>query len=903
MKTTRRGTARLGAVAIAAASLVLTPSNFAGAADPIPDDGLPAIPVVADPLVSERTEPLLYGVTGINENNDSFPNTNIRVTSFAEIGDTMYVGGKFTQVENGTTGARVTQRYLAAFDRNTGDWISSFRPTLNGNVWDLKATDDGKLLVAGQFSNVNGDADTAALAMLDPITGDVDPNWRVGIGLTGSSDRALVRTLDIQDNLIYFGGNFTRVTGPDGNTKNAGRIARVRLDTANADGAFLPNVDGIVFDIDATDDRVYIVGNFFYINDVWSIGMGAVQPANGNLVPGLLPHVRTFTENTLNSYQQAILSLGDEIWMTGAQHLTQVYRKSDYGLLRGFVSDPWGDGQALVEMNGIIYQGSHANYETYQYADTTDAVDLEGWTSRTPARWMSAWDGTIGGSHDNLTWYPQIRADNGEGSWELFADSTDCLWSGGDFDQGSYDGSVPRYVGGFAKFCAADTTPPPTPTAATATAVSNGVNLAWTGSEDDRGGEVRYEVLKNDEVLASYISLQTFRDPDGTADDRYFVRATDFTGNRSATTPVFTAADNDTTNPTTPQNLTATLQTNGSVTLNWDASTDAVGVVDYLVLRNGAQVDVVTVTAATIPAPPPGDSYFQVQARDAAGNTSLRTPSALVTIEAPDTTRPSTPTNLAGTLGAGGNVTLTWTPSTDDTGVASYRVLRNGSETNVVTGPTAVVVSPPVGINYFQVEARDAAGNISFRTPPLVFEVTGPDTVAPTSPLNLAGTQVDDDVTLTWDPSFDATGVVDYIVFRNGVQIDVVTGPTAVVVSPPVGINYFQVEARDAAGNISFRTPSLVFDVIGPDTVAPTTPLNLAGTVGAGGDVTLTWDPSFDASGVPIYIVFRNNQVIDFVTTASLVTTPSPGANYYQVRAVDPFNNQSFKTPSLLITI
>ena len=45
-----------------------------------------------------------------------------------------------------------------------------------------------------------------------------------------------------------------------------------------------------------------------------------------------------------------------------------------------------------------------------------------------------------------------------------------------------------------------------------------------------------------DSVLASYISITTFRDPTGTPSDRYFVRAMDYTGNRSATTQVFTAA-------------------------------------------------------------------------------------------------------------------------------------------------------------------------------------------------------------------------------------------------------------------------------------------------------------------------------------------------------------------------
>jgi len=54
---------------------------------------------------------------------------------------------------------------VMAFDRNTGAWISSFDPDLDGTVWDLKVV-GGRLIVAGQFTNVNGEGLTAGLAAL-----------------------------------------------------------------------------------------------------------------------------------------------------------------------------------------------------------------------------------------------------------------------------------------------------------------------------------------------------------------------------------------------------------------------------------------------------------------------------------------------------------------------------------------------------------------------------------------------------------------------------------------------------------------------------------------------------------------------------------------------------------------
>jgi hypothetical protein len=811
---TRRGAARLTVVALAAASLAVTTGHNASAADPIPDVGLPAQPVTASPLVSTRTEPLLAGVEGMNLTNDSFPTTQIRVTSFAELNGVVYVGGKFTSVKVAATNQQTAQPYLAAFNRETGAWIDTFRPAINGNVWDVKATPDGRLLVAGQFTNVNGVANTSGVAMINATTGAVDPTWRTNLVLTGSSERALARTLDIEGDNVYVGGNFTRITGTDGVTKNAARLARVRLSTGNVDGAFLPNIDGVVFDVDATSDRVYTVGNFFYINGVWSIGEGALQPANGQLVPGLQLAVRTYTQNVYNSYQQAILSLGDEIWQTGSQHNTHVYRKSDYQLLRGFVSSPWGDGQALAHMNGIVYKGSHANGQTYEYADTINFPNLTGYTSRKPMRWLGAWDATIGGTHDHLTWYPQIGVETGEGAWALFGDSADCLWAGGDFNRGSYDGSVPRYVGGFARFCATDTTPPGTPTNPTAIATGGGVNLAWTGTIDDRGGEVRYEVLKNDSVIASFISLTSFRDAIGTAADRYFVRAMDSTGNRSATTPVFKAPLIDTTKPTTPTNVVGTIQPNGDVVLTWTPSTDDVGVTQYVVYRNSVEVARSATTTATIPAPAPGDHYYQISALDAAGNQGFKSPSTKVTIVGPDTTKPTTPSSLLGAIQPNGDVVLTWTPSTDNIGVVGYLVSRNGVVINTVTGPTATVPAPAPGDHFYQVRARDAAGNESSNTPSTKVTIVGPDITAPSTPSNLVGAvQPNGDVLLTWTPSIDNIGVTEYIVFRNSVEISRVPGATATIPAPGAGSHYYQVRGRDAAGNESSKTPSTRIDI------------------------------------------------------------------------------------------
>ncbi len=896
------------AATVAVSALVMITPATTQAADPIPDDGLPAQTIASSPVVSTRTEVLQAGVVGVNKVEDGFPQTDISVAAFAEIGNVMYVGGKFTQVEIAAGLQRFDQRFLAAFDRTTGAWIDTFRPTINGNVWDLKATDDGRLIVGGQFTNVNGIANTAGVAMLDATTGAVDPTWRANLTLTGSSRWPLARTLDIEGNQLYIGGNFTRIAGPDGIDRSVGQIARVDVNTGNVDGSFRPQFDGILFDIDATSERVYVAGNFLYVNDVFSIGIGVLDTA-GTLVPNLQPWVRTSISNTTRSYQQAIMEVGDQVWQVGSEHNRQAYRKSDYGLIRSWVSNPYGDGQAVTELNGIVYTGSHANGNTLLYRDAYRWPALTGATSSKPIRWMGAFDTATA---EHLDWYPAIGTSTGEGSWELFADSTDCLWTGGDFNRGSYEGNTPRYAKGFAKFCAEDSTAPAPPSSPIATVAGGGVNLEWTASTgDDRGGEVRYEVLKNDSIFASYIGITTFRDPAGTPADRYFVRTMDYTGNRSATTRVFTATEVDTTRPSTPEDFVGVVEANGDVTLTWAASTDNVAVAGYIVSRNNVEIATVTDPTYVVPAPPVGDHWYQVRAIDTSDNVGFKNQPIKITIQPDDTTGPSTPADLVGVIEANGDVTLTWTASTDNVGVTGYTVTRNNVVIATVTDPTYLVPAPPVDDHYYQVQAFDAAGNQSFQTPSTKITIlpdVADDTTPPNTPRDLVGViEASGDVTLTWTASVDNLAVAGYIVFRNGVEIARVTDPTHVVPAPPAGDHWYQVRAFDAAANESFKTPSTKITIAplpANDVTPPNTPRDLLGAVEANGDVTLTWTPSVDNIAVAGYIVFRNGVEINRVTDpTAVIPVPAVGDHWYQVRAFDAAGNESFKTPSTKITI
>jgi chitodextrinase len=99
-------------------------------------------------------------------------------------------------------------------------------------------------------------------------------------------------------------------------------------------------------------------------------------------------------------------------------------------------------------------------------------------------------------------------------------------------------------------------------------------------------------------------------------------------------------------------------------------------------------------------------------------------PQLVLTLGPVDTAPPTVPTNLTGTAMAS-RVDLSWTASTDDNGVASYRVFRNGSQigTSTTTSFSDTTVQSNTQYQYTLV-AVDVGGKTS--TPSNAFTVTTP---------------------------------------------------------------------------------------------------------------------------------------------------------------------------------
>src|SRR5213596_3154871 len=261
----------------------------------------------------------------------------------------------------------------------------------------------------------------------------------------------------------------------------------------------------------------------------------------------------------------------------------------------------------------------------------------------------------------------------------------------------------------------------------------------------------------------------------------------------------------DTTPPTTPSGLTAAAAGSTGANLSWGASTDNVGVTGYIMRRNGVQVATPATTSYADTGLSVGTYSYTVAARDAAGNISPNSATASITIA--DTTAPTTPTGLTGAAAGSSGANLSWSASTDNVGVTSYIVRRNGVQvaTPATTSYADTGLSAATTYSY-TVAARDAAGNISPNSASVsVTTAIAADTTPPTTPTGLtAAVAGSTGANLSWSASTDNVGVTAYIVSRNGVQVATPATSSYADTGLSAGTNYsYIVAARDAAGNIS----------------------------------------------------------------------------------------------------
>lgn len=168
------------------------------------------------------------------------------VLSVDQVGQTILVGGNFTQVQTFRGGPVVSQPGLFAYDADTGVFNADFRPIItNGGstveIQDIEPGPDGRsVYIGGRFTRINDRSDDVdrfrgRLAKIDVITGELDRTFDEGF------PGGAAATLDYSNGWLYVGGGFFTVADRSGGAtvnRPVRGLARFDADTGAYDTGF-----------------------------------------------------------------------------------------------------------------------------------------------------------------------------------------------------------------------------------------------------------------------------------------------------------------------------------------------------------------------------------------------------------------------------------------------------------------------------------------------------------------------------------------------------------------------------------------------------------------------------------------------------------------------------------------
>lgn len=318
-----------------------------------------------------------------------------------------------------------------------------------------------------------------------------------------------------------------------------------------------------------------------------------------------------------------------------------------------------------------------------------------------------------------------------------------------------------------------------------------------------------------------------------------------------------------------------------------------------------------------------------------------------------DTQAPTVPTGLIVTAPTAYEALLKWTASTDNVGIAGYKIFRNGNQIGTVTSGTSFRDSglTPETVYVYSVVAYDAAGNLSNHSSFAI--ITTPTSTSNGNGLkgeyynnkdltDLKFTRIDDTINSYWnnvspDSRIDKetfsirwTGQIQplysekytfYTTSDDGVRlwvngskiIDNWNDHSALQNSGTItlvaGQKYdIQLDYYNNLGEGKIRLDwssnsqakqivpkSQLFSVLN-DTKAPTAPVGLTATAVSSNQIDLSWTASTDDVGVIGYRIIRNGTLIDTLATTTTYSDKGLTADTlysYQVLAYDAAGNSS----------
>jgi hypothetical protein len=342
----------------------------------------------------------VVGASGaVSANSQKFGGTNGRVDAIIKVGNILYVGGKFTQVQN-QSGDTFPRHNIAAFNLSAG--VTAWNPNANGEVHAL-ASNGKRIFAGGAFSTIHGKAAKGVAAISIGVGGRI---WGGGAGNT-------VRAIKIDHNRLVIGGDFRKVQG-----KKRSRLAAVSLKTGVL-GKWAPKANRSVTALAVGPSRVYAGGNFSQINGKNEKYLAALNRLTGAPLP--FPHP---------SFPVVALALSGKLYVggSGAGGWLSAYQTNGH---RNWQVHSDGGFAAIVVTAHQVIAGGHFNNVCRSSPGCGNPLVRHHLIAVNSAGSVTGWTPDV----NSVLGVFALRAANGK------------LWAGGDFTK--INGAVRNHLARF----------------------------------------------------------------------------------------------------------------------------------------------------------------------------------------------------------------------------------------------------------------------------------------------------------------------------------------------------------------------------------------------------------------------------------------------------------------------
>jgi PKD repeat protein len=306
-----------------------------------------------------------------------------RVSSIAQVGDTMILGGTFTQVRNNDSTTVIARSRLVAFDVTTKQISTTFAPDPNGDVEVVLPAPDGKsVYVGGSYSSIAGTA-VKNLAQVNVADGSLVKTFNP------ATVDGRVLDLRLSNNRLWVAGAFTHVAG---HAQKA--LATVNPTTGKYDAYFKQVIAGLhnggtttvmKIDINSQGTRLIALGNFDTIDaskhhQLLMLDLsGATTSATANWQTAFY---ETACSKSFNTYMRDLAFSPDGTFFvvatTGAYGGAGIAcdstarfetGASGTGIKPSWVNNTGGDTTySVLITNSIVYTGGHARWQNNPFA-------------------------------------------------------------------------------------------------------------------------------------------------------------------------------------------------------------------------------------------------------------------------------------------------------------------------------------------------------------------------------------------------------------------------------------------------------------------------------------------------------------------------------------------------------